>query len=246
MTAGGPRSPYFHPGPVPNPMQNVEYRRLHEKDLVAHTGCYSGVHPTVNASHPWGIRWPTDTLTHQPMAPLPDKRLTATQKRELAELELNYQRAQRREMELALEARERGLPAYHKNPNQLHYIVDVDTEVRLKSTHVLCEDETHILKERIFRSLRPVNERAIENMIAAKGGATKLPHRGMHTAPVKPAMRAQDQSKYELKSVAPKSAPFSIDEIKAKAEAAARRVEEQKRSQPAVADPTAAADPASS
>merc|ERR1711977_747613 len=88
------------------------------------------------------------------MHPLPHKPLTPTERRERAELDLNYQRAQRREMELALEARERGMKEYFKNPNQLHYIVDPDTEVRIKSAHVLCEDETHILKERIMRERR--------------------------------------------------------------------------------------------
>merc|ERR1711934_181726 len=223
----GAQSPYVH---MQYQIPNGEVDRILDKDRVAKVGQCQGYHPTVNTNHPWGFRWPTDSVTGGPMHPLPHKPLTPTERRERAELDLNYQRAQRREMELALEARERGMKEYFKNPNQLHYIVDPDTEVRIKSAHVLCEDETHILKERVMRERRPINAFAIESKIAAtKGGATHMEARGMHTAFVKP--QAQDKSKYENpapRAVEPAPSQPTWEEICARAEAAAKAVEAKK------------------
>lgn len=72
-------------------------------------GATYGPHPSVNTEHPWGLRWPTSPVTRRPITPAPHKPLTATQQRELAELELNYARAQRREMDLSLKGIKHGV-----------------------------------------------------------------------------------------------------------------------------------------
>ena len=56
--------------------------------LAENPGATSGPHPSVNAEHPWGMKWPSSTVTGKPVTPLPHKRMSATDMRELAELEL--------------------------------------------------------------------------------------------------------------------------------------------------------------
>lgn len=139
------------------------------------SGATVGAHPSVNTLHPWGYRWPTSTVTNLPMAPAPHKAMTATQKRELAELNLAYQRSNRRELELSLVAVKSGLSRYYENPNRVHYAVDPDTELRLKSAHVLREDETMVLKDRIANAKKTIDVQEIEAMLVQRGGALKDP-----------------------------------------------------------------------
>lgn len=75
--------------------------------------------------------------------------MTPKQRREFAELNLAYQRSQRREMDLALKAHKAGLTQYHKRPNAVHYAVDPDSEFRIKAAHVQREEESMLHKERI-------------------------------------------------------------------------------------------------
>jgi hypothetical protein len=80
--------------------------------LAETPGATYGAHPSVNTEHPWGMRWPTSTVTRKPITPAAHKPMTATQQRELAELELNYARAQRREMELSLKGIKQGVARF--------------------------------------------------------------------------------------------------------------------------------------
>ena len=82
---------YGHPGPYPHhapPRPELESMSKEFNIMTTIPGATVGSHPTVNTLHPWGYRWPTSTVTNLPIVPAKEKPLTATQKRELAELNL--------------------------------------------------------------------------------------------------------------------------------------------------------------